>query len=185
MYFQKGFTIVELLIVVVVIAILAAITVVSYTGIAQRANNSQQLRTLETMQKALLNGVTEGFSVPSKATPICLGKASDYPAADGFAQNICAKVEIAGTTVLVPFDATDFSTWTAGRMPSAKMPVATVSTVISGDNYVYTARGAWLTAGGSYQSGGAVVMNWIPQIKGQCGAGTYVSNAICQQTVSF
>lgn len=37
---QKGFTIVELLIVVVVIAILAAITIVAYTGIKDRANYS-------------------------------------------------------------------------------------------------------------------------------------------------
>lgn len=37
---QKGFTIVELLIVIVVIAILAAITVVAYNGIQARANFS-------------------------------------------------------------------------------------------------------------------------------------------------
>ena len=36
---RKGFTIVELLIVIVVIAILAAITVVAYTGIQGRAND--------------------------------------------------------------------------------------------------------------------------------------------------
>jgi len=37
---QSGFTIVELLIVVVVIAILAAITIVAYTGIQNRAKDS-------------------------------------------------------------------------------------------------------------------------------------------------
>ncbi len=37
---QKGFTIVELLIVIVVIAILAAISIVAYTGIQTRARNS-------------------------------------------------------------------------------------------------------------------------------------------------
>lgn len=37
---QKGFTIVELLIVIVVIAILAAISIVAYTGIQQRAKTS-------------------------------------------------------------------------------------------------------------------------------------------------
>ena len=37
---SQGFTIVELLIVVVVIAILAAITIVSYSGITARANES-------------------------------------------------------------------------------------------------------------------------------------------------
>ncbi len=37
-YVQSGFTIVELLVVIVVIGILAAITVVSYNGITDRAN---------------------------------------------------------------------------------------------------------------------------------------------------
>jgi len=37
---QSGFTIVELLIVVVVIAILAAITIVAYNGIQNRAKSS-------------------------------------------------------------------------------------------------------------------------------------------------
>ena len=37
---NQGFTIVELLIVVVVIAILAAITIISYAGITARANES-------------------------------------------------------------------------------------------------------------------------------------------------
>jgi len=38
---DQGFTIVELLVVIVVIGILAAITIVSYTGITARANTSQ------------------------------------------------------------------------------------------------------------------------------------------------
>ncbi|NCU38292.1 type II secretion system protein [Candidatus Saccharibacteria bacterium] len=42
----KGFTIVELLIVIVVIAILAAITMVSYTGIQARATINQQTTAL-------------------------------------------------------------------------------------------------------------------------------------------
>lgn len=50
---QKGFTIVELLIVIVVIAILAAITVVAYNGIQGRANVSKSQSDLRSMQKLL------------------------------------------------------------------------------------------------------------------------------------
>ena len=48
---ERGFTIVELLIVVVVIAILAAITIVSYNGITNRANQSASKSAASNVQK--------------------------------------------------------------------------------------------------------------------------------------
>lgn len=58
---NKGFTIVELLVVIVVIAILASITIVSYNGIQSRANNAavqSDLRSFATLSAtyAALNG---------------------------------------------------------------------------------------------------------------------------------
>ena len=50
---QTGFTIVELLIVIVVIAILAAISVVAYTGIQQRARDNIRKADIEQIAKAL------------------------------------------------------------------------------------------------------------------------------------
>lgn len=52
-YLNKGFTIVELLIVVVVIAILAAITIVSYNGIQSKAVRSVALSDLRNAAQAL------------------------------------------------------------------------------------------------------------------------------------
>lgn len=51
----RGFTIVELLIVIVVIAILAGITVVAYNGIRARAIDSQSASEFNSIQKALEN----------------------------------------------------------------------------------------------------------------------------------
>lgn len=48
---EHGFTIVELLIVVIVIAILATITIVSYNGITTRANSSAAASAASTVQK--------------------------------------------------------------------------------------------------------------------------------------
>lgn len=50
---QSGFTIVELLIVVVVIAILAAITIVSYNGITTQANDAAAKSTASTVATKL------------------------------------------------------------------------------------------------------------------------------------
>ena len=50
---RKGFTIVELLIVIVVIGILAAITIVAYNGIQTRARDTQRASDLSSIVKAL------------------------------------------------------------------------------------------------------------------------------------
>lgn len=53
----KGFTIVELLIVIVIIAILATITIVAYNGITDRANDSAMETTITSVAKKLSTDV--------------------------------------------------------------------------------------------------------------------------------
>lgn len=50
---QAGFTIVELLIVIVVIGILAAITIVAYNGVQGKARDTQRISDLKSITKAL------------------------------------------------------------------------------------------------------------------------------------
>ncbi len=64
----KGFTIVELLIVVVVIAILAAITIVSYNGITSQAKNAAILADGRSISTAI-----ERYRATNGSYPICAG----------------------------------------------------------------------------------------------------------------
>ncbi len=57
-----GFTIVELLIVIVVIGILAAISIVAFSGVRQRANESAAVAELSSLTKQFdMFRVTEGY----------------------------------------------------------------------------------------------------------------------------
>lgn len=62
---DSGFTIVELLIVIVVIGILAAITIVSYTGITQKANTTKAQTNAVAVQK-----VAEAFNADNGYYPL-------------------------------------------------------------------------------------------------------------------
>jgi len=61
--YNKGFTIVELLIVIVVIGILAAITIVAYTGVQARAKTSVSLSSADQvrMKAAAWNGLLGAY----------------------------------------------------------------------------------------------------------------------------
>lgn len=50
---QRGFTIVELLIVIVVIGILAAIVIVAFNGVQDRAKTTSKINDIRSMQKAI------------------------------------------------------------------------------------------------------------------------------------
>lgn len=62
---QRGFTIVELLIVIIVIAILAAIVIITYSGIQANAQQSKMRADLEQVQK-----LVEDYAVINGAYPV-------------------------------------------------------------------------------------------------------------------
>ena len=64
---QAGFTIVELLIVIVVIAILAAISVVAYSGVQSRARDSKRASDIATIERAI-----RAYEVANDGLPITM-----------------------------------------------------------------------------------------------------------------
>jgi len=95
---KSGFTIVELLVVIVIIGILAAITIVSYTGITQKAtaaslqadlaNASQKLKIWQLSESA--DGSfpnTIRCDIPDSATNLCIKTSGSNNLADGYSAN--------------------------------------------------------------------------------------------------
>lgn len=88
---NRGFTIVELLIVIVVIGILSTITVVAFRNIQERAYSTRVIATVDSYAKGLkmyhiINGRFPNYG---STWGTCLGRTSDYPAADGFPAGAC------------------------------------------------------------------------------------------------
>ena len=86
---RRGFTIVELLIVIVVIAILAAITIVAYNGIQQRAHNAATISAADSWVKVIssyytANGAITINDIPSGNEGVCLGDPADYGSTSHF-----------------------------------------------------------------------------------------------------
>lgn len=73
---KTGFTIVELLIVIVVIAILAAVSIVAYNGIQTRAENTKTVNAVSAWVKALQLYKADTGNYPP--TNSCLGDTNTY-----------------------------------------------------------------------------------------------------------
>lgn len=84
---HKGFTIIELLIVIVVIGILAAITITAYRGIQQRASNTQTIQAVSQYYRALQSYAVLNNSYPDFGGSSCLG--IGYADRDGDGQADC------------------------------------------------------------------------------------------------
>jgi len=88
----RGFTIVELLIVIVVIAVLAAITIISYNGIQTRAENNKTIDVIQSYAKAFRLYSIDNGNYPSTALYPCVG---DY---GGPTSSVCGKVVDGGVS---------------------------------------------------------------------------------------
>ncbi len=190
----SGFTIVELLIVVVVIAILAAITIVTYNGIQERARTVAVASAVDDWQKLIMAELVTGntFSgVSGFAFNSCLGRAAtDFPAENGFAAGQCFQELDNGTQVgSFSYNAAFFQGWSSGAsLPYGNLPVTKYK---FDSTTTFRARGAWISINSSYPDD--IYLRWIPQIANQCGRGvllaaipsgnTYLDGSWCQITI--
>lgn len=136
----RGFTIVELLIVIVVIGILAAITIVAFNGVQDRAKNSQTTAALSAWIKALqMHKVQEG-NWPSGW--VCLGEGYRY-GVSGTDTSGSAQCRQNGTSGY-----TENEAFNAKVEPFIKRPFPTPAFVTASNSTTEWRRGLMYTFGG-------------------------------------
>jgi prepilin-type N-terminal cleavage/methylation domain-containing protein len=180
---KSGFTIVELLVVIVVIAILATISVVAYSGITQRAKTSQVLANMDGWSKTVemlrvldepWPGIVSTTSLGGWRTSgqFCLGRAEDYPAKETFPAGACYKVipNSGGSPVYTYFNEAEYMGWPASiDRPSG----ATIDTRLKQDGATVTIYSRGLLGFRAIQDGGVEEFSilYSPQISGMCVQG--------------
>lgn len=163
---QPGFTIVELLIVIVVIAILAGITIVAYRGIRERAVTTAYTSAVDQWVKFFeMELATTGTLPNSNGEIFCLGRAvTDFPDRDGFAAGECQQGD-SGSAVYDPSFLNDFET----AVPlSGLLPITNFSHEALGSQ---RSRGIVAYVFNVGPLSRHYMIQWYPQVAGQCGGG--------------
>lgn len=93
---QTGFTIVELLIVIVVIGILASITIVAFNGVQQRARDTDRKSDVNTLVKAMSIWSVQEFKAPINTGAGSGGSGNGWVYASGYPANIETILQNAG-----------------------------------------------------------------------------------------
>lgn len=146
---ERGFTIVELLIVIVVIAILATITIVAYSGITSRANTTKAATNAANVQKVL-----EAFNADNGYYPYTMAGITGYNGSTRLPSSITVLRGPGGATAAVAFAATGTSPAGLANVLPQPLNNNTTSTVAGSglSNVSYSA----LTAAAT-NSGGAIL----------------------------
>ncbi len=89
-HIERGFTIVELLIVIVVIGVLAALVLNTFSGVQARARDTKRIDDLKKLQKAVLSYSAENGSYPigSQGSGNWSGHCPSYGNSDTYIQNL-------------------------------------------------------------------------------------------------
>ena len=155
---HKGFTLIEIMVVIVIMAILVAITSIVYRGMQERAKTVAILAAVEQWAGVIGAQSVSGATI---AAHTCLGDADDFPARDGFGQGVC--VTSNGASAMT-FNAASYGGWSSAARPQGDMPI----TQVTADATTVRARGIWIQ---SLDANG-VNIAWVPQVSAECGKGT-------------
>lgn len=151
MHKRYGFTIVELLIVIVIIAILAALVVVAYNGIQVRAENNKTVAAVNQAVKLLHIYHETNGTYPSTTNYACIGS--------GYESNIC-HMGTDGTTV----SGTDQVAFNTALRSVGNIPQPSTK------QFTATAN-AQRVAGATFESSTKMIRYHLNGVNQPCGAG--------------
>lgn len=132
-----GFTIVELLIVIVVIGILASVIIIAFQGVRESAMDAKRASAIDQYVKILKMYQTKNGELPTEVG--CLGEEYNYPATGRFPAGVC-EVESPSRMIRVNNDLNDKL-----RTVSPTLPDVSGSSYEAGDEF--GTRGMWLSDG--------------------------------------
>lgn len=163
---QNGFTIVELLIVIVVIAILAAITIVAYNGIQNRAVNQQTVTSVRAYYSAMIAYAVDNGAYPTGNS--CLGPAEFYASNPCFIGSGTYNYNAAQNTALATYITT------TPTLPNVKLV---------GSNF--TGSGIFYYPTGSYIGFPIKGTNTCPSISGATEQGKIIAGSDVYCRINF
>lgn len=158
---SRGFTIVELLIVIVVIAILAAVSIVSYMGIQQRANNAAIIDAASKSLRMIQAYISQSGSYPSTRAGVCVTAVSG-----------CASTSAASADAIFDSNIATLASWSRSTV--------TLGADHYGVLYTYTVG---RTMNGVVQP--AIIYYWLQGVGQSCGlaaTSSYISPMVPSTT---
>jgi len=135
--YRKGFTIVELLIVIVVIGVLAAVITISYTGITQKANiasiksDLRQSGNLLSMYKVINNQYPDSINLVNNGQGLDSSSGVSYSYTKISDSEFCLTAKHEGLTNVGYFIDQDNNTPTLGFCPGDAPPLTMDNTAVS------------------------------------------------------
>ena len=122
--YQRGFTIVELLIVVVVVAILAGLVIVGYRGVTSNAGNVAAQSDLETAAAEIQRAYLKDGSYPSNTTNLPKSPGTDYTAFTTNLNTFCLEATSSSGSV---YNITERTQVTEGECPPPPIAMQTIT----------------------------------------------------------
>ena len=157
---KHGFSIIELLVVIVIIGILAGIGLVVYSGVQDKAYRVKLQVSLKQYQDLIM---LTGDSDIELMDQTCLGQPSDYPATSTMAAGVCANGSSAPHTMNLPLSTQNqtYSTLSSRTTPPS-IDARTVKQSTGGINF----RGAAMVHGQSVETGNATYLLYVEPASG-------------------